>query len=69
MPNSVAPSCRNLRAQQMVQPPAQNLRAAGIKESDLPMLARDAMNVQRLLVNNPRDVAYEDALALYQAAY
>ena len=50
-------------------PYAQNLRAAGIKESDLPMLARDAMNVQRLLVNNPRDVAYEDALALYQAAY
>ena len=50
-------------------PYAQNLRAAGVKESDLPMLARDAMNVQRLLVNNPRDVSYDDALALYQQAY
>ena len=50
-------------------PYAQNLRAAGVKESDLPMLAADAMKVQRLLVNNPRDVAYDDALALYQAAY
>ena len=50
-------------------PYAQNLRAAGVKESDLPMLAVDAMKVQRLLVNNPRDVAYDDALALYQAAY
>jgi alcohol dehydrogenase len=24
---------------------------------------------QRLLVNNPREVAYDDALAIYQAAY
>jgi alcohol dehydrogenase class IV len=50
-------------------PYAQSLRDAGVKQDDLPMLARDAMNVQRLLVNNPRDVAYEDALAMYQAAY
>ena len=50
-------------------PYAQNLRAAGVKESDLPMLAVDAMKVQRLLVNNPRDVSYDDALALYRAAY
>ncbi len=50
-------------------PYAQNLRSAGVSQDDLPMLARDAMNVQRLLVNNPRDVAYDDALALYQAAY
>lgn len=52
-----------------VMPYAQTLRAAGVKESDLPMLARDVMNIQRLLVNNPRDVTYEDALAMYQAAY
>lgn len=50
-------------------PYAQSLRDAGVKEADLPMLAADAMKVQRLLVNNPRDVAYDDALALYQAAY
>ena len=40
-----------------------------MKESDLELLASDAMLQQRLLVNNPRDVAYEDALAIYQAAY
>lgn len=33
------------------------------------MLAEEAMNVQRLLVNNPRDVTLADALALYRAAY
>jgi len=50
-------------------PYAQNLRATGVAEKDLPMLATDAMKVQRLLINNPRDVTYEDALALYQAAF
>jgi alcohol dehydrogenase class IV len=50
-------------------PYAQTLRAAGVKQDDLPMLAEDAMKVQRLLVNNPRDVAYADALALYQTAF
>jgi alcohol dehydrogenase class IV len=58
-----------IRKRVAAMPYAQTLRDAGIKEADLPMLARDAMNVQRLLVNNPRDVAYEDALAIYQAAY
>ncbi len=50
-------------------PYAQSLSEAGVRETDLPMLARDAMNVQRLLVNNPRDVQYEDALAIYQVAF
>lgn len=50
-------------------PYAQTLRDAGVKEEDLPMLAEDAMKVQRLLVNNPREVCYQDALAMYQAAY
>jgi alcohol dehydrogenase len=45
------------------------LHKAGVKEGDLEMLARDAMLQQRLLVNNPREVAYDDALAIYQAAY
>jgi alcohol dehydrogenase class IV len=45
------------------------LAQAGVKESDLEMLATDAMLQQRLLVNNPRDVNYDDALAIYQAAY
>lgn len=50
-------------------PYAQTLREAGVKQDDLPMLATDAMNVQRLLVNNPRDVSYDDALAIYRAAF
>ncbi|MCB1703867.1 MAG: iron-containing alcohol dehydrogenase [Rhodocyclaceae bacterium] len=45
------------------------LQKAGVKAADLELLASDAMLQQRLLVNNPRDVAYEDALAIYQAAY
>ena len=45
------------------------LQAAGVDESSLEMLAEDAMLQQRLLVNNPRDVAYPDALAIYRAAY
>jgi len=50
-------------------PYAQTLHEAGVAREDLPMLARDAMNVQRLLINNPREVSFEDALALYQTAY
>lgn len=45
------------------------LAQAGVSEEDLEMLAEDAMLQQRLLVNNPRDVAYDDALAIYRAAY
>jgi len=45
------------------------LREAKVAESDLEMLARDAMLQQRLLINNPRDVNFEDALFIYRAAY
>ncbi len=45
------------------------LEQAEVKESDLEMLAEDAMLQQRLLINNPRDVEYDDALAIYRAAY
>lgn len=45
------------------------LSEAKVKQSDLEMLAQDAMLQQRLLINNPRDVAYDDALAIYTAAY
>ncbi len=44
------------------------LRDVGVREADLPMLATDAMAVQRLLVNNPRPVTYDDALSMYRAA-
>ena len=45
------------------------LEEAGVDEGALETLAQDAMLQQRLLVNNPREVAYEDALAIYRAAY
>ncbi|MCO4848604.1 MAG: iron-containing alcohol dehydrogenase [Yoonia sp.] len=46
----------------------QTLRDVGISRDDLPRLATDAMNQTRLLVNNPRAVTYDDALAIYEAA-
>ena len=47
----------------------QTLREMRIEEADLPMLARDAMNQTRLLVNNPRPVSETDALTIYRAAF
>ncbi len=45
------------------------LAGMDIPESELPMLATAAMQQQRLLVNNPREVNEQDALSIYQAAY
>ncbi|MDN6876293.1 iron-containing alcohol dehydrogenase [Pseudomonas citronellolis] len=45
------------------------LRDAGVPEHMLVLLASDAMQQQRLLVNNPREVGEADALAIYRAAY
>jgi alcohol dehydrogenase class IV len=44
------------------------LGEVGVGHNHLPMLAEDAMKQTRLLINNPRDVTYEDALAIYSAA-
>jgi alcohol dehydrogenase len=46
-----------------------SLSAMNIPEDDLPMLAEQAMQQQRLLVNNPRTVSLEDALKIYRQAY
>ena len=45
------------------------LRDMDIKESALVELAEQAMLQQRLLINNPREVSYDDALHIYQNAY
>ncbi|MFP6851209.1 MAG: iron-containing alcohol dehydrogenase [Pseudomonas sp.] len=45
------------------------LRDAGVPRDMLPTLARDAMQQQRLLVNNPREMSEAHALAIYQQAY
>ena len=47
----------------------QNLSDANVPEQDLPMLAADAMQQQRLLVNNPVMVDEPAALALYRSAW
>lgn len=47
----------------------QRLRDVAIPKDALPMMARDAMNQTRLLVNNPRTVTERDALAIYEAAW
>jgi alcohol dehydrogenase class IV len=44
------------------------LRDVGITEMDVASLAEDAMKQTRLLINNPREVHYHDALALYMEA-
>lgn len=44
------------------------LHAVGITKDDLGLLAGDAMNQTRLLVNNPREITLADALAIYEAA-
>jgi alcohol dehydrogenase class IV len=41
------------------------LSEVGISAADLPTLAEDAMQQTRLLVNNPRPLTYDDAIALY----
>lgn len=45
------------------------LKAVNVPRADLPMLARDAMLQQRLLVNNPREITEADALRLYEEAW
>jgi len=45
------------------------LRDAGVTEDAIPAMAKDAMKVQRLLKNNPREVTLEDAIKIYQEAF
>ncbi len=44
------------------------LRHVGIGQGDIPKLASDAMNQTRLLVNNPRELGYDDAIMIYEAS-
>jgi alcohol dehydrogenase class IV len=45
------------------------LRDAGVNEEAIPRMAKDAMKVQRLLKNNPREVTLEDAINIYKEAF
>lgn len=46
-----------------------SLAQMDIAETALPDLAEQSMHQQRLLINNPREVDYDDALLIYQQAY
>ena len=48
---------------------ATRLRDYDIPAGDLPMLAREAMRQERLLVNNPCPISEQDAHRLYEAAW
>jgi len=48
-------------------PFSRTLREVGVAESDLDMLATDAMKVERLLINNPREMTFDAARAIYAA--
>jgi alcohol dehydrogenase class IV len=46
-----------------------SLADVGIASGDLKKLAEDAMKQTRLLVNNPRELTFDDALAIYTEAF
>lgn len=58
-----------MQAHVAASPIPQRLRDVGVGESDLPVLAEAAMTVDRLLMNNPRDLTRDDALAVYTQAF
>ncbi len=45
-----------------------HLREFGVKDEDIPALARGVMKVTRLLANNPRELKLEDAEEIYRRA-
>ncbi len=46
-----------------------SLAQAGVKEESIDKLAEDAIKVQRLLKNNIREIAVDDAVAIYKSAF
>lgn len=47
----------------------QKLREIGIPKEAIPKMAETALNVKRLIKNNPREVTLNDAIAIYERAY
>lgn len=45
------------------------LKEVNVPESAIPQMAADALKIQRLLKNNPREIAEKDAIEIYKAAY
>jgi len=47
----------------------ENLRSMGVTQASIPLLAQEAMKIQRLLKNNPRTVLLEDAINIYEKTF
>jgi alcohol dehydrogenase class IV len=45
------------------------LKEVNVPESAIPQMAADAMKIQRLLKNNPREITKQDAINIYRAAW
>lgn len=45
------------------------LRDVSVEFDAIPSMAEDAMKIQRLLKNNPREITLDDAIAIYKEAY
>lgn len=45
------------------------LREVGVKEESIPQMASEAMKIQRLLKNNPREITEQDAIAIFKSAF
>lgn len=45
------------------------LKEVNVPESAIPKMAVNAMKIQRLLKNNPREITEQDAINIYKAAY
>ena len=45
------------------------LKEVNVPGSAIPQMAADAMKIQRLLKNNPREITEQDAIDIYKAAY
>jgi alcohol dehydrogenase class IV len=45
------------------------LKEVNVPESAIPQMAADALKIQRLLKNNPREITENDAIEIYKAAY
>lgn len=45
------------------------LREVGVKEETIPQMALEAMKIQRLLKNNPREITEQDAVSIFKSAF
>lgn len=45
------------------------LQELAVPESAIPQMAADALTIQRLLKNNPREIKLEDAIQIYKSAF